>query len=144
MKCLFISDEKLIFMKFMILLFVLYSRTGFAQTETFLTDEIPVCGPEATFPGGNQTLFKYINDNLRYPERALKDSLQGKCYVHFVVETNGKVGDVKVTRNVPGCPECDEEAIRVIRSLPKWIPAKIDGKAIKSHFDLPISFILND
>ncbi len=97
----------------------------------------------AEFLGGNAALKKYMNDNFKYPETAIEQGLEGKCWVRFVVGSDGKISDVRVTRPVPDCPECDAEAKRVVSKMPKWKPGKIDGKGVKSYFDLPVNFKLN-
>lgn len=96
----------------------------------------------AQFPGGKPAMYKYIADNLNYPVFAREQSLQGKCYLRFVVHEDGSITDIKVTRGVPDCNECDNEAKRILMSMPIWSPAKINGKAVKSYFDLPINFKL--
>jgi protein TonB len=60
----------------------------------------------------------------------------------FIVGSDGKIEEVNVIRGIPGCPECDKEASRVIRTMPKWKPGKIKGKAVRSYFNLPITFEL--
>lgn len=97
----------------------------------------------AIFPGGREELDKYLAKNLRYPENAIKNEIEGKCYLRFVVEKNGQISDIKVERGVPNCPECDQEAKRLVRSFPNWIPAKVNGEAVRSYFDLPVVFRLD-
>lgn len=94
-----------------------------------------------TFPGGDAARVKYLNNNIKYPQMARESGIQGKVFVTFVVEKNGKVTDVKVLRGIGG--GCDEEAIRVIRNMPKWIPGKQRGKPVRVQFNLPIIFKLN-
>lgn len=97
----------------------------------------------AEFPGGRAAMMKYLADNMKYPETAIQAGLEGKCYLRFIVGTDGRITDVKVTRGVPDCEECDNEAKRVVRSMPKWKPGKIGGKGVRSYFDLPVNFKLN-
>ena len=96
----------------------------------------------ADFPGGSAALKKYIADNLKYPQVAKDAGLEGECRLWFVVSMNGYVSNVKIRKGVPDCPECDAEAIRLIRRMPKWIPGKINGKNVNSTFSLPIIFTL--
>ena len=93
------------------------------------------------YPGGNAELTKYIKDNLRYPEGAIKDSIQGRVVVQFVVHKTGKISDAKVLRSVH--PSCDKEAIRLIELMPDWIPGEMDGKPVNVYFTLPIRFIID-
>lgn len=97
---------------------------------------------EAEFPGGFSAMMKYIQDNLVYPEIGIQTGAQGKCYLRFVVGDDGEISSVKVMRGISGCPECDREAVRVIKSMPKWKPGKIRGASVASYFDLPINFTL--
>lgn len=94
----------------------------------------------AEFPGGQQAMKQFINENLKCPEVALKNAITGKCYLRFVVNKVGVVSNAKVVKGISGCPECDAEAIRVLRSMPKWIPAKADGENENYLFSVPISF----
>jgi protein TonB len=92
------------------------------------------------FPGGEEALLKYIADNTKYPEIAKENNIQGKVFVEFVIQKDGSVGDVKILRGVD--PYLDAEAVRVVKSLPKWSPGKQRGKAVKVSFQVPINFKL--
>jgi periplasmic protein TonB len=94
-------------------------------------------------PGGMAALKKYLAENIQYPQTAVEMNLEGKCYLQFVVSENGYISNVKVKKGVPDCPECDKEAIRVLKGMPKWSPGKINGKAVNSTFSLPVSFKLS-
>ena len=97
---------------------------------------------EAEFPGGFPAMMKFIQDNLVYPQSGIEMGAQGKCYLRFVVGDDGEISSVKVMRGISGCPECDREAVRVIKEMPKWKPGKIKGASVASFFDLPINFTL--
>lgn len=90
----------------------------------------------ASFPGGRAACMKYIADNLRYPSIQGDCSIQGKVVVAFTVNEDGSLSDIKAMRNVS--PALDSEAVRVVKSMPKWIPAKQNGKAVKSKCTLPV------
>jgi len=96
----------------------------------------------AEFPGGKKAMMDFLNKNIKYPQVAIEQGIQGRCYLRFVVSTEGKISDVRVLRGVPDCPECDREAIRVIKSMPKWKPGKNNGRGVNSYFDMPVSFTL--
>ena len=102
----------------------------------------PIIFPEemAEFPGGMSALKKYLTDSLVYPKEALELGIEGKCITQFVVTEEGTVRNPILKRGMPDCPECDAEALRLVKSMPKWKPAKLNGKAIASTFNLPISF----
>lgn len=93
--------------------------------------------------GGMAALKRYLAENIKYPQTAVEMGLEGKCYLQFVVSENGYISNVKVKKGVTDCPECDQEAIRVVKSMPRWKPGKINGKAVNSTFSLPVSFKLN-
>jgi TonB family protein len=97
----------------------------------------------ASFPGGLDSLKKYLKQHIYYPEIAKDLGIFGKVFLRFVVSDKGEISDVKIQRGVPDCPECDQEAIRVIKAMPNWIPAKNNGKAVHSYFNLPILFKMN-
>ena len=92
------------------------------------------------FPGGMQELMNYIRDNLRYPVIAQENGTQGRVIVGFVVGSNGKIRDVKVLRSVD--PYLDKEAVRVVESMPSWIPGRQNGQAVSVKYTLPIQFKL--
>ena len=92
------------------------------------------------FPGGMEALVNFLQENVKYPEVATKNNIQGRVLVQFIVDKTGQVGDVKVVRSVS--EELDAEAIRVVKSMPHFIPGRQDGKAVSVWFTLPISFKL--
>lgn len=89
---------------------------------------------------GQQELLKYLVNSIKYPEEAMKKGIQGKVYVTFIVDKEGSVKDVKVAKGVD--PALDAEAIRVVSSMPKWIPGKEKGKNVAVSFAVPINFAL--
>lgn len=89
---------------------------------------------KALFPGGSDSLKSFIRKNLCYPS---EECVEGSVIVRFIVEKDGSISDVKVIRSIP---LVDDEAVRVVRSMPKWIPAEKDGKAVRSRFMLPVKF----
>jgi len=94
------------------------------------------------FPGGETALVQFLATYLNYPKRALEEKLTGKCYLQFEITEDGTMTDLVMKRGVPNCPECDAEAIRVIKLMPKWIPGKVDGKVANMKYNLPVSFNL--
>lgn len=93
-----------------------------------------------TFPGGDGALMKYLSSNLRYPPRAEEMGIKGRVTCQFVVERDGSITDVKVVRGVD--PDLDREAVRVIKSMPRWIPGKQNGKSVRVRYTCPINFTL--
>ena len=94
----------------------------------------------AEFPGGQGALMAFLKDNLKFPQAAWDRYIEGRCYLKFVVNADGTIADIKILRGVTDCPECDQEAMRVIQMMPKWKPGKHNGKAVKSYFTLPVKF----
>ena len=92
------------------------------------------------FPGGQSELMKYLSNNMKYPATAQENSIQGRVVVNFVVNSDGSISDAQVTRGVD--PALDQEAIRLIESMPKWTPGQQNGKAVNVKYTLPIQFKL--
>lgn len=93
------------------------------------------------FPGGTEALFAYISKNIKYPENAKKEGINGRVFINFIVEKNGKVGEVKLLRGIGG--GCDEEAMRVVSEMPNWKPGLQDGQPVRVSYNIPIKFALN-
>ncbi len=92
------------------------------------------------FPGGEKALMKYLATHIKYPALAKESGIQGRVFINFVVEPNGKIDHVKVLRGIGG--GCDEEAVRVVEGMPRWIPGRQRGKPVRVSFNLPIKFTL--
>lgn len=99
-----------------------------------MADEMPA------YPGGDKARLNFLQNNITYPVNARSMGIQGTVYVTFVVETDGSISDVRVLRGIGG--GCDEEAIRVIKKMPKWKPGRMDGKLVRVQFNMPIKFTL--
>lgn len=103
-----------------------------------IIDYAPV---DAEFPGGQIALNKFINDSLQYPEVAKKNKEEGRIYVGFIVEGDGSITDVQILKS-SGFKLLDEEAIRLVKTMPKWNPAQSGGRVIRSRVTLPFTFSL--
>ena len=97
---------------------------------------------EAEFPGGTEKLMKYISMNIRYPYSAYVDNKTGKSVVGFIIQTDGSISDVKILES--SWPDLDEEALRVVKGMPKWNPATTDGKPVACQVSIPINFRLQE
>ena len=106
-----------------------------AKEEVFMVAEQM---PE--FPGGMKELLKFLQNNLKYPENAMKNNVQGRVIVQFVVEKDGTLTEFKVARSVD--PDLDAEALRVLQIMPKWKPGMQRGKIVRVKFTVPVSFKL--
>ena len=92
------------------------------------------------FPGGETELYKYLNKNLKYPDIAKEQNLQGRVFITFVVEKDGSIANPKVARDIGG--GCGEEALRVVRAMPKWTPGKQRTQTVRVQYTLPVIFQL--
>ena len=93
------------------------------------------------FPGGQQALFKYLSDNIKYPVIAQENGIQGRVICQFTVNKDGSIVDIEVVRS-GGDPSLDKEAVRVIKTMPKWKPGKQRGKPVRVKFTVPVRFKL--
>lgn len=92
------------------------------------------------YPGGNTELMRFISSSIRYPAIAAESNIQGQVVIRFVVTKQGKVSDVKVLRTLD--PSCDNEAVRVVKSMPQWIPGMQNGQPVAVYYTLPVRFKL--
>ena len=92
------------------------------------------------FPGGMSEMMRFVSDNIRYPKDAMEAKKEGRALVEFVIETDGSISDVSVVKEV--YPSIDAEAIRVVKSMPKWTPGEQDGEKVRVKFTMPIAFKL--
>ena len=95
----------------------------------------------ATYPGGESAMYQYLAQNVKYPEEAAKNDIQGRVTVRFTVKTDGSLTDFAVVKGVD--PALDKEAVRVISGMPRWNPATVGGKAVESTYTIPVSFKLS-
>lgn len=116
-----------------------------------VVDEVPPPAPEETkvfevveqmptFPGGDAALMSFLNKNIKYPVIAEENGIQGRVIATFVVERDGSITDVRVVKSVD--PSLDKEAVRVLKSMPKWIPGKQNGSAVRVKYTVPVTFRL--
>ena len=95
---------------------------------------------EAEFPGGDSAMKDFIQKNLFVPETAIQNELHGRCFLRFTVSERGGILNVRVTLGVPDCPECDKAAIKVIKSMPNWMPAREIGRSVSAYYSIAICF----
>ena len=111
------------------------------REEEEVEDEIYIIVEEIPeFPGGEDALLKYLTKHTKYPKTAKKNNVSGMVYVQFVINEKGEIGDIDILRSAD--PALNKEAIRVVRSMPNWIPGKIHGKPVKSLQPLWFDFAL--
>ncbi len=105
------------------------------EREIFIVVEEP-----PSFPGGDAARIRFLSENVRYPQMARESGIQGTVFLTFVVERDGSVTDVRVMRPVGG--GLDEEAVRVVKAMPRWNPGRQRGRAVRVQFTMPIRFTL--
>lgn len=124
---------------FLIVFFMAFvSVNAYSQSKEQDDAVYSIVSEQPSFPGGMQEMMKFISDNRKYPAEAKAKDIHGKVIVAFVVEHDGSLSDVKIRRGIGY--GCDEEAIRLIKSMPKWTPGKQNGKAVRVSMMLPVSF----
>jgi len=95
---------------------------------------------QAEYPGGLESMMKFLQKNMKYPAVARRMGVEGAVYVSFVIDREGNISDIQIVKGIS--PECDKEALRVVKLMPLWKPGKQNGKAVRSRFVLPIKFKL--
>jgi protein TonB len=109
----------------------------FSQSEEIYTS-IDI---NAEFPGGKNKMYDFINANIAYPPKAKRANVSGKVFLKFIVYKDGHIDNIELLKGIGF--ECDEEAIRIIKIMPRWKPGKYKGKIVNSYFNLPINFQLD-
>lgn len=122
----------------LVLLFSFTTSTAQTKKNKMVYDVVEVM-PQ--YPGGQIAMMKYIMENMKYPEQAMKEGIQGRVTVRFIVEKDGSISNVSPIH--PVHPLLDKEAIRVVKSMPKWSPGKQHGKPVRVQLIVPIMFKLN-
>lgn len=121
----------------LVLLFSFMTSTAQTKKNDMVFDVVEVM-PQ--YPGGQIAMMKYIMENMKYPKQAMKEGIQGRVAVSFIVEKDGSISDVKPILSVH--PLLNKEAVRVVKSMPKWSPGKHNGKPVRVRFNLPVMFKL--
>ncbi|HRO75232.1 MAG TPA: energy transducer TonB [Crocinitomicaceae bacterium] len=125
----------------------LFSSMSLAQPPVQPKDQNPeietYVDEYAEFPGGRKELLKFLRENLRLPAILQEISYRGRSILKLVVSKEGSITNAEVIKGAKDCPECDAETIRVVKIMPKWIPAKKNGQIVNSYFILPVEFTLN-
>ena len=122
----------------LVLFFSFTTSTAQTKKNNMVYDVVEVM-PQ--YPGGQIAMLKYIMENMKYPEQAMKEGIQGRVTVRFIVEKDGSISNVSPIH--PVHPLLDKEAIRVVKSMPKWSPGKQHGKPVRVQLIVPIMFKLN-
>lgn len=115
-----------------------------SQSESDRIEEIyDTVDVSAEYAGGTSSMMNYLSTNITYPQRAVQSDIQGRVFVKFIVSKKGKVTNVSILKGIENCQECNEEAMRVVREMPDFKPAQVNGKNVNSYYILPITFRLD-
>lgn len=101
-----------------------------------------VVDEDPTFPGGMEAMYRFLTENIKYPQEAKDKNITGKVYVTFVVEADGSISNPRLLRDIGG--GCGQEAIRVVKLMPRWKPGKNKGQPVRVQFNLPVNFTLTN
>lgn len=112
------------------------------QKEQEQIDVFTVVEDPPSFPGGQDKMMEFIGKKLKYPKKARKKGIQGRVVISFVIDEQGKVTDTKVVKGIGH--GCDEEALRVVKKMPRWKPGSQSGQNVKVRYVLPIRFVLGE
>ncbi len=106
-----------------------------------ITEALTIAEVMPAFPGGTSALMSYLGKNTKYPVVAQENGIEGRVVIGFVVERDGSITDVRILRAAD--PSLDKEALRVVRNMPRWLPGKQNGQAVRVRFNVPVVFRLN-
>lgn len=115
------------------------------KKETVVIVPEPTRDPDviAEYIGGRTKMVDFLSRNLMYPEVPKDLGIEAKIYMQFVVKKDGSISNIRVIGGSEECPECAQEAARIIKKMPKWKPGKLNGEVVDSYFMMPINFVLN-
>ena len=110
------------------------------EAEEIEEEIFTVVETQPQFPGGEDSLYSFIYTNLRYPQEAIDNGIEGNVYITFAIEKDGSITNIKILRDIGY--GCGAEAVRVLKMMPKWIPGSQRGKPVRVQFNIPIKFEL--
>jgi protein TonB len=123
---------------FLVIAFILLSFSTFSQTDTNKVYESWEIDVQTSFPGGDVALKQFIDENLKYPQTDI--DISGSIYIRFVISKTGEIVEVQVLRGI--YPIFDDEAVKVVKSFPKFNPAKLNGEFVNCWYVVPIKFTI--
>lgn len=127
----------------LLIIFISMLKISFAQNgehPLLFVQQEPKYDTAPRFPGGSDAMMKYFEDSIRYPEPERTKLIQGNVMVKFSVTKEGRIIDVQVVNGVPGGPSLARESVRIIQSMPKWIPASKKGNPVGAEYNLSVPF----
>ena len=126
---------------FLLIIVKCYSQSDTSNLSKNNSEEIfTVVEEMPEFIGGKLELSKFITANLKTPKVSKDVGLSGKCFLKFIIDSNGNIKDISILKGVPNCIECDNEAVRVIKLMPKWKAGKQNGKNVAVFYNQVINF----
>lgn len=110
-----------------------------------ISDNAPLVNPEVhpMFPGGDSELMKYIRGHIVYPQLCLEIGVTGVVWVNVTVETDGSLSEITAAKEVKECPPLTQEALRLVKNMPRWIPGTYNGTTVRMGMRIPVRFVLN-
>ena len=125
---------------FLLLITLLITSIAFAQNDSIEKEPIlSIVEQMPKFIGGDNAMAKFIQKNIKPPNHV---NGGGTCFITFVVEKDGSITNVAVLRGAKDCPQCDEEALRVVKLMPNWSPGEQNGRKVRTQYNLPLKFTL--
>ena len=132
--------------RFFVLLLLLLPLCLSVNAQTKYDEEAEIvyvaCEYSPKFPGGEEALYAYFCNNLKYPEKAREENITGRVFITFIVERDGSLSNIKVLRDIGG--GCGEEAVRVAKNMPKWKPGQHRGETVRVQYTMPVLFNFNE
>jgi protein TonB len=126
-------------MKKVTLFFLIFVSSNYTFSQNNLSEDIyRIVDQMPEFPGGEDALGHYIQKNLRYPSYAAENQIEGSVQVEIIINEDGTTQNSKVIKGIKG--GCDEEALRVLTKMPRWMPGKQNGNAVKTYYTISIPF----
>lgn len=129
-----------------LLLAIIYCSNVYAYSVCVLVDNDTTVYTKVEqppdFPGGMKKMYKFIKNNIQYPVQAFENKVKGNIFIAFIIEKNGSLSNIHIVQGIGY--GCDEEAVRVIKLMPSWLPGKEKGEPKRVRMTLPIEFPLND
>ncbi len=128
--------------KSVLIAFSLFLFSNLVTTNLFAQKVYTICDVEPTYSGGYISLMNFLSENIKYPEIAKANGVQGETLLSFIIEKDGTISNIEVLKSLS--KECDEEAVRVLKLMPKWESGKRKNKSIRFKMNMPISFSLTN
>lgn len=105
-----------------------------------VSEPITIVEQMPMFPDGEKAMYDFINSKIVYPQSVKEKRISGTCFITFAVNMDGSISNIMILKNIPNCPEYTDEAIRIVKLMPKWNPGKQNGREVLVQYNLPVKF----